>query len=314
MEQKIHYKIKNDEAQIIRCHGNEEEIVLPSEVEGLPVTGIAPYAFSAQRRGAETGEAPICGSRLRSIELPPHLKSIGNYAFYDCRNLEEITITSPFHCQIGGGAFIGCSGLLEITVFTPEGKSCLKDILDEVRHEVHVVFQHEKSGGRETYAKLYFPEYFEEAVENTPARILETHTHGSGCHYRQCFHEGRVDYKRYDSLFYLAAAQESCEFALLLAMDRLCCPFALTVNSGEVYTTYAGKHAAKLAELAAQREKKGRDGMKLLKTAAEAGVFGEHNIEDAISAASRFGDASMVSYLLDYRLEKLRPEEKKFEL
>ena len=37
-------------------------------------------------------------------------------------------------------------------------------------------------------ARLVFPEHYEEAVENTPARILFTQHHGSGNNYRQCFY------------------------------------------------------------------------------------------------------------------------------
>lgn len=52
----------------------------------------------------------------------------------------------------------------------------------ELREEQYVNY-HSKQGE----ARLVFPEFFEEAVENTPARILETHTHGSGMWYRNCF-------------------------------------------------------------------------------------------------------------------------------
>lgn len=38
------------------------------------------------------------------------------------------------------------------------------------------IYLHAPEGGQE--AKLLFPEHYEEAVENTPARILETHHHG----------------------------------------------------------------------------------------------------------------------------------------
>lgn len=42
-------------------------------------------------------------------------------------------------------------------------------------------------------AKLVFPEYFEESVENTPARIIMREMHGCGHMYRYCFDGTRFD-------------------------------------------------------------------------------------------------------------------------
>lgn len=56
--------------------------------------------------------------------------------------------------------------------------------------------------------RLTFPEYYEEAVENTPARIIDTHWHGSGYKYRQCFPETKLNLRLYDELFPLCSCQE----------------------------------------------------------------------------------------------------------
>lgn len=61
-------------------------------------------------------------------------------------------------------------------------------------------------------ARLMFPEFYEEGVENTPARILETHVHGSGILYRNCFQGRKIDFYQYDNAFPHAMAQESGEF------------------------------------------------------------------------------------------------------
>ena len=44
---KIHYRIKNNAIEIVRCYGTDDRIVLPEEINGLPVVSAAPYAFSA---------------------------------------------------------------------------------------------------------------------------------------------------------------------------------------------------------------------------------------------------------------------------
>ena len=39
---KIHYRIKNNTIEIIRCYGTDDRIVLPEEINGLPVVSAAP--------------------------------------------------------------------------------------------------------------------------------------------------------------------------------------------------------------------------------------------------------------------------------
>lgn len=60
-------------------------------------------------------------------------------------------------------------------------QSGLKEILSEVGEELRVHLY------GKVEAMLWFPEYYEEGVENTPARILMTEVHGSGLYYRNCF-------------------------------------------------------------------------------------------------------------------------------
>ena len=50
---KIHYRIKNNAIEIVRCYGTDDRIVLPEEINGLPVVSAAPYAFSAHKDGEE---------------------------------------------------------------------------------------------------------------------------------------------------------------------------------------------------------------------------------------------------------------------
>ena len=69
---------------------------------------------------------------------------------------------------------------------------------------------YEDSGER---VRVLFPEHYEEAVENTPARLLVTHHHGAGGYYRQCFYDRELDYKKYDETFFRARAEEEPERA-----------------------------------------------------------------------------------------------------
>ena len=75
---------------------------------------------------------------------------------------------------------------------------------------------------------FWFPEFFEEGVENTPARILENHVHGSGIRYRNSFVHKRLHVLEYDKLFPYAVAWEQERIVLNLALDRILYPMSMT--------------------------------------------------------------------------------------
>lgn len=102
---KIHYRIKNNAIEIVRCYGTDDRIVLPEEINGLPVVSAAPYAFSAHKDGeedAETWESEdvisfgeerlLAGEEVQEIVFPDTLKEIGRYIFYGCKKLERLGI------------------------------------------------------------------------------------------------------------------------------------------------------------------------------------------------------------------------------
>ena len=94
--------------------------------------------------------------------------------------------------QVGTGAFTGCSGLKELVIHQKKGiKSCAKEILGELWQKIDVDFLYENGEAGGKRAHMVFPEHYDEAVENTPARILFTEYHGSGTNYRQCFYSSR---------------------------------------------------------------------------------------------------------------------------
>ena len=85
--------------------------------------------------------------------------------------------------RMGSGVFTGCR-LEKVEIdFMDGNKSCLKEILTEIRYQIIATLRYQ---GTET--KILFPEYYADAVENTPARIVETHYYGSGGEYRECFY------------------------------------------------------------------------------------------------------------------------------
>ena len=93
-----------------------------------------------------------------------------------------------------------------------------------------------RRGGRT--AILPFPEYYEEGVENTPARIIMSEMHGSGLLYRNCFTDRRLRFPEYDSRFPYALGQEHPSFLYRLALARLMYPFELSEDAKKAYETF----------------------------------------------------------------------------
>ncbi|MDE7225654.1 MAG: leucine-rich repeat protein, partial [Ruminococcus sp.] len=72
-----------------------EKIVIPAEIDGLPVTSIGENAFA------------FCYN-LTSITIPDSVKNIGKCAFYYCESLESITILNP-DCEIDDNSSTICN-------------------------------------------------------------------------------------------------------------------------------------------------------------------------------------------------------------
>lgn len=257
MSLKIYYRKETDGAEILKCFGSDQKADIPGEIGDCKFTAIGSYGFSEggeslwqKEQFIRNGEqildsevfkqelTPLYGNAVTEIQLPDTIQEIRDYAFYRCFGLKRLCLTDQIQ-RIGGGVFTGCRvSDIEVDFYRGE-HSCLKDIVGEVRHVLYVTLRYHKTdtGAAET-AKLVFPEYYEEAVENTPARILETHYHGSGCYYRQCFYNREVNFRKYDELFKTAVAQEEEEIVIALASGRLQYPYRLSDAAKEQYETF----------------------------------------------------------------------------
>lgn len=96
------YKIANGEVTITYYTGEGSDVVIPSELEGYPVTGIGDYAFSKNEL-------------ITSVVIPYGVKYIGVDAFMDCWNLQSVVIPDSV-VSIGTTAFSYCESLTAITI------------------------------------------------------------------------------------------------------------------------------------------------------------------------------------------------------
>lgn len=97
----LYYNISGGEVTITGAPGTVDDLVIPSKIEGYPVTAIAANAFANRY--------------IRSISLPDSLKTIGAKAFYESWGFRTFTIPKNV-THIGLQAFYTCDDL-EIVYF-----------------------------------------------------------------------------------------------------------------------------------------------------------------------------------------------------
>jgi len=108
------YCLSKGEAIIIGgdryIYGN---VVIPSTIDGYPVTGIFGHAFKA-----------CCD--MTSVKIPENVTSIGNGAFSNCLSLETVYIPKSVE-SIGDEVFYYCSNLRDITVDVANPYYCIDE-------------------------------------------------------------------------------------------------------------------------------------------------------------------------------------------
>ena len=114
---------ENTTVTISHCNISATEIVIPSEINGIPVKKIGSEAFrdcnsltsiTIPDSVTYIGVCAFygCGS-LTNITIPNGVTSIRFYAFYGCSSLESIAIPDSV-TSIGGSAFSGCHLLQDV--------------------------------------------------------------------------------------------------------------------------------------------------------------------------------------------------------
>ena len=91
----------------------------PNQVFSIPdfVTHIAPCAFA--------------NSNVKAVKFPKRIKSIGDKAFINCRNLTTIIIPNVFPNEVGKDIFEGCEKLYYIKTMSEDAIS--EEVLEEWR-------------------------------------------------------------------------------------------------------------------------------------------------------------------------------------
>lgn len=337
--QSFAYERKENSAVIWRCFSYDTIAEVPEMIEGLKVTGIAPYTFSehmdenAFQKALQTGKIKIftpeslqmeqlppalCGSSVTEVKFPDSVMQVGRYCFYNCANLRKLTFSGMLG-DWGSGVFTGCHKVRNLTVhISSTGVSFLKSVLDELPEELRVEYivepVYNESNERcsdSGYARLVFPEYYEEGTENTPAKILGVRYHGMGMRYRNCFNNKVFDFRKYDNsaLFQLSLSQESAETMAEMAMNRLRCPHELSEQAAQMYQNHIRTHGYDLVELLIST----RD-MEGIRWLLELAGQDQALIEELTEKASKQQFAEALSFLMDFHRANARPARRRREL
>ena len=266
---KIYYREKSGGIEILRCFGIESRVEIPGMIDDKLVISAAPYAFSSHMDEKE---------ELKNASLWEVSEGLGfgrEEHVLAGNDVEEIVFPYTLK-EIGRYIFYGCGNLKKLE---------FSDSLMQI-------------GCREnkSEARLVFPEHYEEAVENTPARILYTEYHGSGSNYRQCFYDKELNYQEYDRLFEMAVAMDKLEVLVDMSFGRLEFPYELTGKARENYREYIRKNLGDIAEYLVKQED-----MHRLEVISSQKLWTLEGIDSALDCASKRKETEVSAFLMNER-------------
>ena len=94
----LYYMVTAEGEIIITGSPDQEEIMVPGEIDGMPVVGIAENAF-------------LNRNDIKKVTIRSRVRYVGEYAFAGCESLKAVTLENGLQ-YIGKGAFFG-DGILE---------------------------------------------------------------------------------------------------------------------------------------------------------------------------------------------------------
>ena len=234
---------------ILRAVTCDEKAVLPDELFGLPVTAIADRALAPGAVPLSGEELTIiCGTaggefdnrNIRELALPRELKSVGQYAFMNCREMHTLRLHDGIS-EFATSALMNCRSFskLELTRVSEKQGGVLADLVMWIPKELDVSV-HEYDGSE---LRLIFPEYTEVLVENEPTHFFNYIIESAGYPYHNVFRDKTFSVQEFDGLWSRCLSMEHDEDASLrLAWWRLRYPAGLTETARTAYIHYLTSH------------------------------------------------------------------------
>lgn len=290
-----------DGAEILRAATADRIGVLPPAIAELPVVALGNHALAPDRPAVEGNRLRItCGASalerpdnrgLERLTLPPTLRRVGDYAFYNCTGLKELRLSEPVDAW-GGSVFMNCRVLDTFYLRAADDRAVTAAYLaDELVRELDLTIEY--PGGEP--ARLIFPGYQEFYEENAPAHHFDYTIGGAGYPYHHVFKARALPLPEFDALFPGMLTKDHDPLtALRLAWNRLRFPRELEAAARTQYRTYLQSRAGDvLAWLLAARDSRGLSWF-LPWCGADREVLG-----GAAETARRRGCAEMLALILE---------------
>ena len=301
---------------ILRAATCDRDAVLPDELFGLPVTRLSDRCLAPGAADVPGEELELrCGvpegdfdnRRIRRLTLPGALKSVGDYAFLNLREMEELCLSDTLQ-GVGGACFMNCRAFsrLDLTRSGADQGPALAAIVSALPQELLVTVH----GGAEGELRLVFPEYVERYEENSPARHFDFKIGGAGYPYHIVFRSRRLILSDYDALFPgMLAVEHEEDTALRLAFCRLRWPVGLSEKARGMYRAYLEKHREEtLLYTLKTRDTEG------LRLALGLEGISRGELSRALDAARAASDTEAAAALLERQHRLFPPQRKSWEL
>ena len=280
--------------EIMITGGFEGQTVIdvPDEIEDARVTSVNTYAFADR-------------TDIREVILPKSMTHIGAHAFYNCRNLALIELHDGIR-DIDDGAFKNCYRLEKIIMHSHDGREgCIRNLMDDNTQELSLEIHYDDGQS----SLLTFPVFEDDYVENTPARIFQAVSYGTGGAYRQCMQSGSIDYREFDELFPRSVRADRFQAALNNSIGRLSHPYRLFNSAKEIYARFLKDNAEKAAIFLMEK-----GDVDSIKTMCSVSAFDKDEIDRLLDAAAQNDLPEAVGILMNYRTEHFKIHRRNYEL
>ena len=228
------YEKTEKEISVTGYEGTVRELQVPREIDGWPVTRIAPSAFANR-------------DDLISVRVPDTVIVLERFSFYMCRKLRKVYLPGSIRL-FGDSVFRQCTSLAEAELTIMTGRfDILKDLVTDTEQSLHVRI-HMPDGD----AALTFSDYLPTYEENTMARLVHFHIEGAGFAFRECVRRDGIDFREYDKLFERIRYGDA-KTAVQTALDRLMLPYRLSERAREQYAEYLKEQAEYAVRFAVER-------------------------------------------------------------
>lgn len=271
-------------AELTGHTGTMPVLMIPDEIDGIPVRSIAPNAFSWR-------------DDIKEAILPERLRTLRGFAFYNAPNLKRITLHDGIE-DYYDGVIRHCKNLSEIRVFIRQDNyGLIKSMLgDNDRFLRLTLFKKEET------VCLTFPEYFSDYIEDTRARAFHTKIEGAGYRYRECVTRQGIRYQEYDEIFIRASSYDG-PAAAYIALDRLRYPYELSDEARERYEAYLYKEMGQILPMLIEKQEEDAIGY-----LAKSQLIPADALEQGLKIASKSGLVAVCARLMEAQKQIRKPE------